>query len=616
MTAIFYLIAAYGTILSYVCVQKYLAFGYHSWDLALYNNILWNIVHGKMYVPLIGKVFLSDHASLIAFVAAIPYALFQHPVFLLIFQSFAIGVSVLPIYLIARDKLGNVPAFFCAVLYLCYPALCFANLYEFNLEILAVPMVSFAFYFLVKNKTWPFILMCVMASLCKENIPLTVIALGIFGLLRPHRRMLGFWAILIGAGFFMFDMRLLPVLADKAAGQAVTDHTTNAYMWLFSQYGNNPCEIIMYVITHPVEILKTLFTGRTRLNFFQNIFGVLLYLPLLRPDVLLVNVPHILLRLLSSEVREQTIFFHSAAPLAPVTFFALVFSLHTIFKKFKQISNCRYYLLGAILVIEITMMAAVMNNFSWMVTASETAQSNTAKRELLKMIPEGAGVAASFVFLPQLSSREKLHSAHILFKKGNRIPSVRSDVEYILIDMDDILLPIYFESPALFNKNLLSALKENHFELVKARGDMLLFKRGYAATWKLITVGQGDAANTGTGVMRTPEGLILADIKSLDPDTGTAGHFIFTWRKADIRVTDHRAIFIVRRGSRVVSREEHLVGYGLYPPSLWSDETVTENYWLIMPDLGPGDYTVSMALEVIGNEKPDRVEYQIAAFKK
>jgi uncharacterized membrane protein len=97
MRAIYILIAVYTAAFSFICAQKYFAFGYHGWDLALYSNILWNIAHGKVYASMIWKIFLLDHASLIAFVVAIPYAVFQHPIFLLVLQSFAIGISALPV---------------------------------------------------------------------------------------------------------------------------------------------------------------------------------------------------------------------------------------------------------------------------------------------------------------------------------------------------------------------------------------------------------------------------------------------------------------------------------------------------------------------------------------
>src|SRR5262249_4767805 len=121
---------AYYTIAWHYSVRS----GY---DLALENNLVWNLIHGNQFFkssPLVGPVgsHFGYHATLLAFVMAPFYALYARPEALLFLQSALLGFAAIPLYLYSRLYLGAAAACIVALLYLLCPGVHGANLYEFH----------------------------------------------------------------------------------------------------------------------------------------------------------------------------------------------------------------------------------------------------------------------------------------------------------------------------------------------------------------------------------------------------------------------------------------------------------------------------------------------------
>jgi len=601
-------ITCYVILFSSICIKKYFSFTYHDWDFGIYVNMMWNLIHGNANSSLLGHHFLYDHASMIAYLIALPYFIFRHPIFMLIMQSFVLGFSVFPVYLLAREKIDCLSGAMIVLMYLMYPPIHYANLYEFNFETFSLPFLSFAFYFLLKNRKILFFLMCIGACACKENIPLTIIALGLFGLLRPHRRILGLAAIVLGMSWFYFDLQILPSLVTKKAmGTISTFGVAPKNIGLFAQYGNNLKEIFTYFLLHPLVIIKTAFLNGLKGNFFYGILGVLLYLPLLRPDVLLINLPHAMTRLLALNRNEYTIYYHSASPVAPFVFFALVFSVITLFKKMPGLLKYRYGLLTSVFVVELISMVHIWDIRPPLARFVTYDKSDAIRMSFVKEIPSHQGsVASSFEFLPHLASREHIYSTHAFFGtvwwKGPK----PKDLDYILMDFKSPLMTaMFFESPALFDRNLYSYLSENKFGLVKARGDIVLFKKNYETENKILSVLSSPDNLPASYSFKVDNNLALLkyDYKMLAEDHGIL-QFTFYWHAENNITSDYVILFFINQGDYDVVSARHILGYALLPPSMWNKgDIVVENYWLILPQLYPGQHTVSVEFMDINNRK-------------
>lgn len=593
------LIAIYISIFSIICINKYLDFEYHDWDLAIYTNVLWNLVHGRIDFSLFQENFLHEHASLIAFLVAIPYFIFRHPVFLIILQTAALGISAFPVFLLARRKLDDLAAVIITLMFLLYPAIHYANLYEFNFETLSVPFLSFAFYFLITNKKALCLLMCIGACSCKENIPLTIAALGVFGLLRPRRRLLGAVILVLGIAWFFFDIRLMQSMAStQPAGGAETGGANLKYIFIFNKYGNNLREIFFYLLSHPYELFKELFSSPAKLWFFFDLFGIFLFLPFLRPDILLINIPHILARMLASNTNEHTIYYHSAAALAPFVLFAFIFSIGTLLKKIPGLRAYRYVLLTSVLMVEIISMFYI-----WHIRP-DLAKFQLGKNKYdymnmlaLKKIPRDASIAASLEFLPRLANRDSIYSIHNMFGTSPFKWAPPKDLEYILLDLKSgVLRGTHFESYALLDRNFGPYLSENNFGLVMARNDLMLFKKDFKENDALIGFTSGLGNPPSSCLLKVDNALWLLDFKCgyLQEDDGIV-HITFYWYAENDIKADYELVFYIKGVDIDRPEEVHTVGYAIYPTSMWEKgQIIKENYWLALPKLQPGDYRISM----------------------
>ena len=198
-------IIAYTLIFSGISLWKYDALRYNARDLAIYNQVLWNLTNNesgitnqvleaesqkthkltnsithKLYSSLQGHNYLGDHFEPILLLLVPFYTLFPDPRTLLVFQTLALALAAIPLYavtrfLIANDELGirnlgtdelktekprlepsrrvkNWLPTIVGVLWLLHPAVQNADLFEFHSLAFAPLCLFFLFYFWQKIK--------------------------------------------------------------------------------------------------------------------------------------------------------------------------------------------------------------------------------------------------------------------------------------------------------------------------------------------------------------------------------------------------------------------------------------------------------------------------------
>jgi len=164
------LISFFILILSFISFRRYYCFDYIDMDLAAYNQIVWNIVHGSFYSSILGVNFLGHHAHFILFLLAPLYFLFQTPLLLLFLQTVFLALSAYPIFMIASRELDQSLALSLVIAYLLYPAMGYTALYEFHVPVFATAFLTFMLYYFIRHNFNLFALFMVLSLLCQENI--------------------------------------------------------------------------------------------------------------------------------------------------------------------------------------------------------------------------------------------------------------------------------------------------------------------------------------------------------------------------------------------------------------------------------------------------------------
>ena len=129
-------ITIYIVVMSYISIMKYLTFNATVADLGVSNEVLWLLVHGgiaNFNASEFGYVYPLQYEKPIIFLVAALYYFFPSIDFLLILQSFVIGVAAVPLYYIGKRTTGSEPiSAFIAISYLFFFPLASANLFDFH----------------------------------------------------------------------------------------------------------------------------------------------------------------------------------------------------------------------------------------------------------------------------------------------------------------------------------------------------------------------------------------------------------------------------------------------------------------------------------------------------
>jgi uncharacterized membrane protein len=186
-----------------------------------------------------------------------------------------------------------------ALAYLLHPATGYVISFDFHGDALAMPLVVFALYYGLHGKTGRLLLFSAAAALCKENIALTIAAMGVYLEWRGQRRIGGWTSLVAVTWFALCVLVILPFF--NSTGTVYTD--------LYPTTGS-PASIIRVLLQRMLQP-----ASREFLTLILLPVGGLAVLAI--PE-LLIATPAILLDLLNARGSTHSILYHYTAMIVPV----------------------------------------------------------------------------------------------------------------------------------------------------------------------------------------------------------------------------------------------------------------------------------------------------------
>ena len=160
------MVIVYAAFFSILTVQRHRCQLTTANDLGIFDQIFWNVVHGRGMQRTI-EVNYSHwgvHTRPIVFLLAPLYLVHPIPETLLVAQSVALALSAIPLYLIAqRETRRNGLSLLLTAAYLLSPALGGMNLIDFHPYAFAPLFLLWAFYFLEKPHVGGFVTFAALA---------------------------------------------------------------------------------------------------------------------------------------------------------------------------------------------------------------------------------------------------------------------------------------------------------------------------------------------------------------------------------------------------------------------------------------------------------------------
>ena len=216
------------------------------------------------------------------------------PLVLVTLQTFALLGSVVAIWRV----FGAWPG---VAMLLYYPL--WANaLFDFHFDHLAVPLLA-AFFIACERRRFGWATVAAAALvLLKEPFAFQTVACGLyFGWLAFHlrgsgvsKRLIVFGALLaLWGGGWIYGVThwLMPYFGDGGLDSL----QSGAFSWL----GSSMSEMILTLVSRPDRVLFEIFSMPGKLVYLGVIFGLLAFLPLLRPAALIVALPLLMISMLS-----------------------------------------------------------------------------------------------------------------------------------------------------------------------------------------------------------------------------------------------------------------------------------------------------------------------------
>jgi len=409
------MILAYTLIYGGVTFYRHYSFNSCGYDLAIQDQVVWNTAQGRPFESSIEvSNYLGDHFQPYLALLSLVYVVVPSPYVLLAFQTLVLASSAWPLYRLASRKF-NSPAVGLALTFcgLAYPPLGFLNRFDFHGEIIAVPLLIAAYERLDVRDYKRAAVFMGLALFAKEEMGLTVAALGLM-IAFCHRQ----WRVGLTWTFAGVACSLIALFVIIPAFRGGPSDTLARYQWL----GHTPVGMMMTMVSHPGFILRNVIEARRIVTFLQLI-APLAFFSLLGVSSLLVAVPALAYNYLTHNACQVTIYCHYMTPVIPFTVISGVVGLHwlttsrrggrLLARVLPRIRSGQGVGLGLGMVLLATLTSWPYESpitDSSMVSSALLVQPNSAAiRNGLAHVSDDVYLVTTNAYAPHLSHRRELH---------------------------------------------------------------------------------------------------------------------------------------------------------------------------------------------------------------
>jgi uncharacterized membrane protein len=590
-----------GTVLMLLSLTRYWGYNAGMLDLGVMTQAIVSVLRGE---PLVGTGMggnfsrLAGHFELIYLVFAPLVAIWPSPQPLLIGQALLATAGAIPAYRLALRRLDSRLAARCAALiYLLYPVMQTAVLFDFHGDTLAMPLLLFALD-AADRKAWRwYALWIALALTCKVYVAAPVAGIGAYLWLWGGQRRAGTWTMIVAVTYgavVFFGLRQLFVVTPTVTAQILATNYINFYFGA------------------PQQIWLTL---PERLGNMLVVFGPALFLAWRGWRWLLPAAPLTLAVLVSTGPGGVYYYaYHHYAMVVPFVVMAIIDGAARLRAGAAQAptgSVVRRWQPDLVFTTMIVVLCCALlvdqplNPLFWLAPPGRgldsavygvIARDGLKDRLLAEHAPPRAPIAASMFLAPRLVDRDLLYLVRYPDDSGGRrLPSLLPQVDYVLadalFDWRRVIDGAVVGGPAYEQVEIGIALRDPAFGLVLARDGLLLFQRG--APPEAVLAQQAEVVPT---VALPPQPASFGPIRLLGAEVthmdGRRYRASFAWT-ADEALPANRALIAVSslagvEGARMV----HLPSFALLPtPERQAGVIVEERFEVELPaGLPPGRY--------------------------
>lgn len=433
--AVLALVAVYTWYFTRTTLENHHGLGTASYDFGLYDQGVWLLSRFETpFVTLMGRNLLGDHTSFVMLLVAPLYWLFPAAGTLLFVQSLVIGAGAIPVYLVARHRLGGeVLGVLAGATYLLHPAVAWTNMEGFHPDAFLGVFVGFAIYGALARRWRVYTAFVVLSLMVKEDVSLVVVPLGIWVAIYRDRRK----GLLTVAGSIAFMLVAMFVVMRSLIGVP----TRNTWRIPFGGVRG----FIETAVRNPTQIADH-FRSEGRPWYVWQMTFPLAFQFARRPSVAMISALVLFTNVLSTFWYQFHIQYHYSLVVVPGLVIGTVYALGSV--PWHGRWNRRWSMVA---VWGCTVIAA----YTWSPMPFAVHQPSfwprdhpvaVAAREIVAAVPDGASVSAHYRITPHLTHRVEIYQFPTPFRtvlygadqsdENRRLPERAEGVEYLVLQVD------------------------------------------------------------------------------------------------------------------------------------------------------------------------------------
>jgi uncharacterized membrane protein len=427
---------AYSAYTGYLTVLNHHRFGTGAWDLAIYDNLMFNALSGHPFRSTVlygskGGNSLGGHAEYGMLLFLPIYALRPRAETLLILQAVMLGAAAVPLYFFAATQLPRWWAVGIALAYLMYPAMQAPQFYDFHWLPLGTFFLFLLLYAISARKNRLCLAAVLLLFALREDLAPGVAAIGLYLMASSERPRLG--AVLAGTGAVWFAVNKFVIM--PAIG---TWWFEALYKDLVAPGEKGYGSVMKTLLANPLFAIGTLLT-QAKLEYLLMLLAPLAFLPLRRATFLLLMLPGLLFTLLVTGYGPSVqIKYQYTTHWIAYLFAATVIALRWLGQRAPRRALAAQLALSAAMLSHSIVFGVVLEPSSFIGAIIPVRFSMTAEekqryhdlREIIAKIPPRASVSSTDFEAPHVSNRPTVYA----------LAQDNSAGEYLLVSTDSLPL--------------------------------------------------------------------------------------------------------------------------------------------------------------------------------
>lgn len=474
----------YMAVFSALSILKHHNFHSHAFDLGVFQQVVWSTAHGDWFHytyevglgPGATENYLGNHFELILLPIAFLYLFCDRPEVLLLLQTFSLAVAGYLVFVIVRRWGGSpLTASLFQILFYLHPAVQGPNLFDFHSLVLAPAFLLFALLGIETRRFRWLMAGSLLAVLCREQVALSVVALGAYAFLRTRQPR----ALLLVA----LSLAWLALAVGVVIPMFHPEGVAMQFVSRFGYLGSTPIAALRTLVLSPRTVLQIV-GDADRIRYIKDMLlcsGI--FLPLLSPGLLFVALSEMAVNVFSQVADQRVMTYQYSATSAAFLVLASARGALWILKRIGagrlEARHARIRLLSAAMGMAAISIALAFHfsRYGAIYPLGRDPQAHDLRGvyrssertkvayRFLNRIPVGESVSAQSDLAPHLSNRREIHVFPVI-----------EDAKYVLIDQQGETFPAHLLGIP-YAEQVRRLRDDVRYEVVLEESGYVLFRR-------------------------------------------------------------------------------------------------------------------------------------------